>query len=146
MAKRKPADDAGVDENEPLAGTEMPNADVTRDQSAAGAADGTKRSKWAPRFDSSSDNLAGVHLIEDRENDRMLIKFDEKPSEEVRALLKSQEHRYQFDGEEQVWWKKINPAKPRQCRREAQDLAFEAANMIRKEKGIELNEPFSPAM
>jgi len=100
------------------------------------------KSKWVSRFDFWDDYQAGVHLAEDRENHRMTIKFDEKPSEPVRNVMKK-EHAYQFDGEDQLWWKRVNFAKPRQTRQEAEDLAFQVANMIRQEKGLEQKQSFS---
>ena len=104
------------------------------------------KSKWVPRFGSHGDYEAGVHLIEDRENKRMLIKFDEKPSEPVRALMKSPDYGYRFDGEEQVWYKFINEARPRQSRREADELFLKVANMIRQEKGLEPRTAISQAL
>ncbi len=86
-----------------------------------------------------------MHLTEDRENRRMTIKFDEKPSEAIRDLLKKQ-HSYQFDPEDQVWYKKINPAKARQGRTEAEEVVFEAASLIRKEKGLEPKTAFNLGM
>jgi hypothetical protein len=102
-------------------------------------------SKWATRFSSWADHEAGVHLTEDRQNRRMTIGFDEKPAEAVRKLLK-QEYGYKFDGEDQLWYKRINPAKARQGRDEAEELAFKAANLIRQEKGLEPKKAFSLGM
>jgi hypothetical protein len=62
-----------------------------------------RKSKWVTRFGSWSDYEAGVHLIEDRQNRLMTIKFDEKPSEAVRKLLKEQ-HGYRFEPEDQLWY------------------------------------------
>ncbi len=67
----------------------------------------------------------------------MTIQFAEKPSDAVRALVKGQDYGFRFDVEDQVWYKPINPAKPRQCREEAEELAYKAANMIREERGME---------
>ena len=47
----------------------------------------------------------------------MTIRFDEKPSEAVRKLVK-EEHSYRFDGEDKVWYKRINPAQARQVDRQ----------------------------
>jgi hypothetical protein len=106
----------------------------------------TQKSKWAPRFGVFGDYEAGVRLIEDRQNRRLTIQFAEKPSEAVRAVLKSAEHGYRFDGEDQVWYKPINPDKPRQSREEADDLVYRVADMIRQEKGLPLRKPASVAM
>jgi hypothetical protein len=99
------------------------------------------RSKWLARFSSWGDHEAGVNLTEDRQNRRMTIRFDEKPSDAVRTLLK-EEHGYRFDGEDQVWYKPINPAKARQGRSEAEELAFQAANLVRQDKGLEPKKAF----
>jgi hypothetical protein len=108
------------------------------------APQGPPKNKWISRFGSWGDYEAGVRLIEDRQNKLMTIKFAEKPSEEVRQLLKSEEHGFQFDPEEKVWYKKISPARPGQSRQEAEELAHTAANMIRQEKGLE-QKSFSPS-
>ncbi len=111
---------------------------------AAGPAE-PYRSKWADRFNSWGDHEAGVTVIEDRQNRRMTIKFDEKPSDPVRKLMKEQ-HGYRYDGEDQVWYKRINPAKARQHRDEAEDVAFKAASLIRQEKGLEPKAGFNLGM
>ena len=105
-----------------------------------------RKNTWLARFGSWSDYEAGVHLIEDRQNRRMTIKFDEKPSEAVRALMKGEQHGFRFDGEDEVWYKKISQAKPRQSRQEAEELAFQTANMIREEKGLEPKKTFALGM
>ena len=57
--------------------------------------------------------------------------------------MKGEQYGYRFDGEDEVWYKKISQAKPRQSRQEAEDLAFQAANMIREEKGLEPKKAFA---
>ena len=42
-----------------------------------------------------------------------------------------------------LWYKKISPAKPRQSRQEAEELALAVANMIREEKGMEPKKCFA---
>lgn len=120
-----------------------------RQTQTAGAGDNpdaspARKSNWVTRFGSWSDYEVGVHLIEDRQNRRMTIQFDEKPSGEVRALMKGEQYGYCFDAEDEVWYKKISRAKPRQSRQEAEDLAFQEANMIREEKGLEPKKAFAP--
>jgi hypothetical protein len=108
---------------------------------AAADAGEPHRSKWLARFNSWADHEVGVRLTEDRQNRRMTIRFEEKPGEAVRKLLK-EEYGYRFDGEDAVWHKSINPAKARQSRGEAEELAFKAANLIRQEKGLEQKTAF----
>jgi hypothetical protein len=133
MAKRKPEEAQETfppDSHETFPPTEPPAA------SEGQAADAPKKSKWAPRFGSFGDFGAGVHLIEDRQNRRMTIQFQEKPSEAVRALMKGEEYGFKFDAGDQVWYKRIDPAKPRQSREEAEELAYLVAKMVREEKGL----------
>ena len=145
MARRKPAEQGEepvnpAEQQAPQAEGQAAGAGETPDAAPA------RKSTWLARFGSWSDYEAGVHLIEDRQNRRMTIKFDEKPSEKVRALMKGEQHGYRFDGEDEVWYKKISPAKPRQSRQEAEDLAFQSANMIREEKGLEPKKAFGLGM
>lgn len=93
-------------------------------------------STWAAKFGFWSDFEAGVRLVEERDNRRMTIQFGEKPSEAVRTLMKSEPYGFRFDAEDQLWYKRINPAKPRQVRIQAEELAFAVANLIRAEKGL----------
>ena len=60
--------------------------------------------------------------------------------------MKGEQQGFRFDGEDEVWYKKISQAKPRQSRQEAEDLAFQAANMLREEKGLEPKKAFALGM
>jgi hypothetical protein len=145
MARRKPAASAEEQRNP----AELQETQPQQEQptaSDAPAASPQRKSTWVARFGYWTDNEAGVRLIEDRQNRQMTIKFVEKPSEAVRTLMKSDERGFRFDPEDQVWYKRINPAKPRQSREEAEQLAFEAANLIRAEKGLEQRKAFSIGM
>ncbi len=95
------------------------------------------KSPWQKRFGSFTDNMAGVRLIEDRENKRMMIQFNEKPSDAVRDMMKSEPYQYRYDTEQQVWYKPISPHTPVSSRGEAQELAFKVADLIRSEQGLE---------
>lgn len=145
MARRKTAEQG----DEPVNPGEQQAPQAEAQVAAAGEnpdASPARKSNWVTRFGSWSDYEAGVHLIEDRQNRRMMIKFDEKPSGEVRSLMKGEQYGFRFDGEDEVWYKKISQAKPRQSRQEAEDLAFQAANMIREEKGLEPKKAFALGM
>jgi hypothetical protein len=113
-----------------------PRQDASAEPAAADGAGEAPRSKWLPRFNSWDDQEAGVYLTEDRQNRRMTVRFAEKPPEAVRQLMK-EEYGYRFDSEDPLWYKPINPAKARQCRAEAEELAFKSANLIRQDKGME---------
>jgi hypothetical protein len=95
------------------------------------------KSKWISRFGSFGDYQAGVRMIEDRQNKRMTIQFQDKPSDAVRAVLKSKEHGFRYDPNDKLWYKPIDQAKHIQSRQEADELVFKVANMIRTEKGLE---------
>ena len=133
MAKRKNNE---AEETAPIEPQDALPANEPAARSESQAEEGPKKSKWLPRFGSFGDYQAGVRLIEDRENRRMTIKFEEKPSDAVRAVLKSEDYGYRFDGEDQVWYKFINPAKQRQTRTEADELVLKVADMLREEKGL----------
>jgi hypothetical protein len=144
MTRRKAAESTQDLEN--LGQPQEPQADHPASGDAtSGESSEACKSKWLPRFDSWSDRQAGVFVIEDRENRRMTIKFHDKPSESIREVMK-QQYGYQFDREDTVWYKHINPAKGRQARMEADQLAFTVANMIRQEKGLEPKKGFNLGM
>ena len=86
-----------------------PAANVT--PPAATDAAEARRSKWLPRFDSWGDHEAGVTVLEDRQNRRMTIKFDDKPSEAAREVMKGEPYGFKFDPDEQLWYKKFTPAR-----------------------------------
>ena len=113
---------------------------------AAADAGEARRSKWLARFNSWGDHEAGVVVIEDRENHRVAIKFDEKPSEAVREVMKKEPYGFRFDPEDKLWYKKFGPARARQARTEADQLGFTVANIIRQEKGLEQKSAFNLGM
>jgi hypothetical protein len=117
MARRKPNEQS----DEPVNPGEQQAPQPEGQAAGAGEnsdAQPAPKNKWAPRFGSWSDYEAGVHLTEDRQNKLMTIKFDAKPSEAVRKLMK-EDYGYRFDPEDQLWYKQINRAKQRQTRAEA---------------------------
>jgi hypothetical protein len=117
-----------------------------QDTAPAGDAGEPRRSKWLPRFDSWGDHEAGVTILEDRANRRMVVKFDDKPSKDVRDVMKGEPYSFKFDDQEQLWYKKFTPATARQARTEADQLGFTVANMIRQEKGLEQKPAFGLGM
>jgi hypothetical protein len=146
--KRKaPQPAAQPPQAEPTAPAETPQDTPAEHDAASAAADASRapRSKWVSRFGSWADHEAGVYLTEDRQNRLMTIRFNEKPPEAVRKLMK-EESGYRFDGEDQVWYKRISPASARQSREEAEELAFKAANLIRQENGLEAKKSFQLGM
>jgi hypothetical protein len=134
-------------------GDPIPPAEARQDEpaghetppTAADAAE-ARRSKWLPRFDSWGDHEAGVVVLEDRQNRRMVVKFDDKPSEAVREVMKGEPYGFRFDPDEQLWYKKFSPGIARQARTEADQLGFTVANIIRQEKGLEQKQAFGLGM
>jgi hypothetical protein len=122
---------------------ETPSVDSpAADAPAANEAPEAGKSQWGSRIGGGwTDAEAGVHLNEDHRNRRMTIQFDEKPPEAVRKLMK-EESGYRFDGENQLWYKRINLPTARQSREEAEAMAFQVANMIRQERGLEQKTSF----
>jgi hypothetical protein len=76
-----------------------------------------------------------VKLRQDRKNGLSTIAFKQAPSEVVLDLLDS--HGYQFDQEFGVFAKKVSELRPVESRTESAHLAFDAANIIRGEKGLD---------
>ncbi len=122
--------------------TQSTPPDTAADSHAAGE---KRKTTWVKNFGSFTDNLAGVSLNEDRENHLMSISFVNKPSDAVRTLLKGEPYAFRYDPDSKVWYKRISQVTPAQSRREAQDLAFEVANIIRGEKGFEPHTPLGRA-
>ena len=140
MARAKKAESAQEAE-----AVTQPEADSPPAHPSSATPDAGK-TKWNSRISGGwGDFEAGVHLNEDHRNRRMTIKFNEKPSEEVRKVMK-EEYGYRFDGENQLWYKRINPPTARQSREEAEEVAFQVANMTRQEKGLEQKQSFSIGM
>ncbi|HVS38637.1 MAG TPA: hypothetical protein VMS17_23980 [Gemmataceae bacterium] len=140
MTRRK-LNEQGDDLNNPA----EQQAPLAEGEIAADAAEATqeRKSTWLARFPAWTDVEAGVHLVEDRQNRRLIIKFDDKPSKEVRAVMKAPQYGWRFDDEDVVWHKKIGQAKERQSHHEAEALALRVANMIREEKGLEPKKAFA---
>jgi hypothetical protein len=91
--------------------------------------------KWIDRFAEYVDTEAGVKLRKDRKNGLSTIAFRDAPSQAVLDLLDA--HGYQFDQEFGVFAKKVSELRPVESRTESAHLAFDAANIIRGEKGLE---------
>jgi hypothetical protein len=147
MARKReaalPADQASPSDPAAPAGASPEGAEAPR-----AAADDTeaRRSQWLNRFDSWGDHEAGVTVIDDRQNRRMIVKFQDKPSKDVRDVMKGEPYEYKFDDGEQLWYRKYSAAIARQARTEADQLGFTVANIIRGEKGLEQKEAFGIGM
>jgi hypothetical protein len=85
-------------------------------------------------FGIAGDNEAGVHLYENRQERLMAIKFDEKPSEDVRNCLK--EAGYRWNPRDEVWVHPVRPGTALATRIEADRLYNHVCEMVRQDKGL----------
>ena len=85
-------------------------------------------------FGVRADHEAGVGLLEDRRFRQMQIRFREKPSDEVRRVIR--EAGYQWRSQDQAWTKQIDPDAAWRTRAEATALFDRVAGMVRDEMGL----------
>jgi hypothetical protein len=90
-------------------------------------------------FGIASDNLAGVHLMESRQDQQIAIKFGDgspeaKPSQAV--IDKMKEFGWRWKPADRIWAMPLYPDTARITRIEAEQLYQEIRHMIRGEKGI----------
>ena len=81
------------------------------------------------------DVVAGVKLQEDRRVKQSQLKFADKPSDAVRAVVR--EAGFRWLPEERIWWKAISNENGWQSRMDAERVYQQVTAMIRKEKGID---------
>ncbi len=81
-----------------------------------------------------SDTLAGVTLAEDRQLRRMQLKFDEKPSEDVRLALK--DAGFRWSSPNASWEVKIDREQSWTARAAADKIFKQVTEMIRQERGL----------
>ena len=84
-------------------------------------------------FGVRADVVAGVRLQEDKRYRQMQLKFDAKPSDEVRHAVR--EAGFQWRSHEQVWSKPIDPDRGWQTRAAAEALFDRVAGLIRTALG-----------
>ena len=94
-----------------------------------------ERSRTPNPFGYMQDVVAGVKLQEDRRFKQSQLKFDAKPTDAVRVVVR--EAGFRWLPEEQVWWKAISSENGWQSRMDAERLYQQVTAMIRKEKGID---------
>jgi hypothetical protein len=106
-------------------------------------ADRVGQRKWqaAPDpFGIAIDNLAGVRLLESRQDRQVAIKFgdgspESKPSQAVIDMMK--ENGWRWKPADRIWAKPLHPESAMSTRIEAEQLYQEVRQMIRQEMGIE---------
>ena len=91
-------------------------------------------------FGIAHDNLAGVRLLESRQDRQMAIQFGEgrpedKPSQAVIDRMK--QAGYRWNPSDRIWAFPVVPESAMRTRSEAQRLYQEVCKMIRLENGIE---------
>jgi hypothetical protein len=100
-------------------------------------AEGVSQRKWQPApdpFGIVKDNLAGVRLFESRQDRRVAIRFDDKPSQAVIDRMK--EAGYRWKAADKIWAHPVYPDSAMTTRIDAEYLYQEVCQMIRAEKGI----------
>lgn len=85
-------------------------------------------------FQSKRDYAAGVTLQEDRAYRQIQLKFDDKPSDPVRAVLRAAG--FTWHRERQVWQAGIEREAPWKARNTAEKVFEQVTAMIREERGI----------
>jgi hypothetical protein len=91
--------------------------------------------KKVDRASMMSDPIARVRFTFDYANHRGVIRFDEKPSAEILAIMN--ESGYKFDRESTEWRYPIHFASREQDRVHAKRVFHEVAEGLRIEKGVE---------
>ena len=85
-------------------------------------------------FGIAGDYEAGVRLIENRRDQLMTLKFDQKPSHGVLAKLR--DAGFRWHPRDEVWNRSIQPENARQTRIEAEKLFDDIRQAIRLERGL----------
>ena len=119
----------------------IPPADAPTPRGAAGSEEPAREparlgegKAWNPRFGLRADHEVGVGLLEDKRFKQMQIRFAEKPSDEVRRVVR--EAGFQWRSQEEAWAKRIDPDKGWRTRAEAEALYDRVTVMIRAERGL----------
>jgi hypothetical protein len=94
--------------------------------------------KWTATpdpFGIASDSLAGVRLLEGKQDRQMALKFEEKPSAAVIDKLK--DAGYHWNPVDRIWAHPVRSDSAMSTRIDAERLYQEVRMMIRQERGIE---------
>jgi len=97
---------------------------------------GQKKPLSAPDpFGIATDYLAGVRLLESKQDRQMAIKFEDKPSQAVIDTMK--QAGYRWNPADRIWAHPVRPESAMGTRIEAERLYEDVCKMIRLDKGIE---------
>lgn len=113
----------------------------------AGKVGQKQRVSVADPFGVATDNVAGVRLFESRQDRQMAIKFGEgkpedKPSQAVIDKLK--ESGYRWNPRDKIWVHPVRFESALGTRIDAEKLFNEVREMIRQEKGIDMDGQHMP--
>jgi len=100
---------------------------------AAPEADAPTKNYGPNPFGIRSDLVAGVRLQEDKRYRQMQLKFDSKPTDEVRQAVR--DAGFQWRSQEQVWSKQIDPDQGWRTRAAAETVFEQVTALIRAEQG-----------
>ncbi len=118
-----------------------PPAEANKDGPGFAARVGQKKRVSAPDpFGIATDYLAGVRLLESKQDRQMAIKFgnggpEDKPSQAVIDTMK--QAGYRWNPSDRIWAHPVRPESAMGTRIEAERLYEDVCKMIRLEKGIE---------
>ena len=142
MARRKlktetPEPTSGDTPIEPAVVTEAVDVSTSADpvaETPATTDQETAATPYGPNpFGIRADVVAGVRLQEDKRYRQMQLKFDARPSDEVRQAVR--DAGFQWRSQEQVWSKRIDPDQGWRTRAGAEDLFDRVTTLIRTEHG-----------
>lgn len=142
MARRKvkpettePTDDATP--VTPAADAEESARPTSSDPGAEASATTDQESATKPYgpnpFGIRADVVAGVRLQEDKRSRQMQLKFDARPSDEVRQAVR--DAGFQWRSQEQVWSQRIDPDQGGRTRASAEALFDRDTTLIRTDQG-----------
>jgi hypothetical protein len=122
---------------------EMPASDTNgNSESFAERVGQRERPSFPDPFGMASDTVAGVRLFESRQDRQMAIKFGEgrpedKPSQPV--IDKMKEAGYRWNPTHKIWAHPVRPDSSLTTRIDAERLFQDVRQMIRKEKGLDMD-------
>jgi hypothetical protein len=134
MSRKRTPDEKSTETTTAVA--EPPAAEVSAEKpSFAERVGQKKRVSASDPFGIAVDTLAGVRLLESKQDRQMALKFEEKPSQAVIDTLK--EAGYRWNPVDRIWAHPVRSDSAMSTRIEAERLYQEVRQMIRQEKGIE---------
>ena len=132
--KRTPDEEPSTETTSPV--SDPPATEPSPDKPSFAERVGKKNWRPAPDpFGIASDYIAGIRLLEYKQDRQMAIKFEEKPSQAVLEKLK--EAGYHWNAKDRRWAHPLREGSAHTTREEATDLYNEILRMMQQEKGIE---------